>query len=211
MPLPVSQPHTAPPISYQLTSPRGGNAVRFPKTRNAKPRQLAWDRQALAGPETLRLHSPGVLPEQAIPLPYAARRVGGQNISPALAWTGIPAGAASPGYPRRRPGRSPASCGARPAGWRRPPCQRTQQVRAPDRPHHLVRAGFATVTLKPGPRWPPPYQKACYASRSNPARTAAWLRSRSLVAVSSVTGLPAASARSRVSASRGPGCSSSAV
>jgi Raf kinase inhibitor-like YbhB/YbcL family protein len=68
--------------------------VRFPKTRNAKPRQLAWDRQALAGPETLRLHSPGVLPEQAIPLPYAARRVGGQNISPALAWTGIPAGAA---------------------------------------------------------------------------------------------------------------------
>lgn len=66
----------------------------FLKTRNAKPRQLAWDRQALTGPETLDLHSPDVPSGQAIPLPHAARRVGGQNLSPALAWSGVPAGTA---------------------------------------------------------------------------------------------------------------------
>jgi predicted ArsR family transcriptional regulator len=49
------------------------------------------------------------------------------------------------------------------------------------------------------------------ASRSSPARTAAWLRSRSLVAVSSVTGPCAASALIRFRACRGPGRVSSAV
>ena len=48
-------------------------------------------------------------------------------------------------------------------------------------------------------------------SRSSPARTAAWLRFRSFVAVSSVTGRSAARTRSRATASRAPGWASSAV
>ena len=68
----------------------------------------------------------------------------------------------------------------------------------------------STNRARPGPGSPTgPYGYA--GSRGNPARTAAWLRFRSLVAVSSVTGRSAASARSRARASREPGSSSSAV
>jgi phosphatidylethanolamine-binding protein (PEBP) family uncharacterized protein len=60
------------------------------KNRHAGPGHLAWDRQALAGPETLGLRSPDVPSKGTIPLAYAARRAGGQNVSPALTWAGVP-------------------------------------------------------------------------------------------------------------------------
>jgi len=64
------------------------------KNRHPEPGHLAWDRQALAGPETLHLRSPDVPTKGTIPLAYAARRADGQNVSPALTWTGVPAGTA---------------------------------------------------------------------------------------------------------------------
>jgi phosphatidylethanolamine-binding protein (PEBP) family uncharacterized protein len=64
------------------------------RNRDAEPGHLAWDRQALAGPDTLDLRSPDVPSKGTIPLPYAARRAGGQNVFPALTWTGVPAGTA---------------------------------------------------------------------------------------------------------------------
>lgn len=64
------------------------------KNRHTAPRHLAWDRQALAGPETLGLRSPDVPSKGTIPLAYAARRAGGQNVSPALTWADVPTGTA---------------------------------------------------------------------------------------------------------------------
>jgi hypothetical protein len=68
--------------------------------------------------------------------------------------------------------------------------------RTPDPEDHYSEGGLAGNPL---------------TSRSSPASTAAWLMSRSLVAVSSVTGPWAARARIRVRASCGPGSASSAV
>lgn len=55
--------------------------------------RLAWNLPALAGPETVELTSPGFAHDSTIPLVNAGRRAGGQNVSPALAWAGVPAGA----------------------------------------------------------------------------------------------------------------------
>jgi hypothetical protein len=86
--------------------------------------------------------------------------------------------------------------------------------------HHLVGDGHPRwIYLSAPERTPDPedhYSEGGLAgnpltSRSSPASTAAWLMSRSLVAVSSVTGPCAARARIRVRASCGPGSASSAV
>lgn len=100
-----------------------------------------------------------------------------------------------------------------------------------EREHHEIDAGIAAFTAAPGDWQPlarairalrrhiyleeeflfPLLREAEPGSRSSPARTAAWLRSRSLVAVSSVTGRSAARVRMRLRASRTPGSVSSAV
>ena len=59
--------------------------------RRAGDTGLAWNQGTLAGPETLRVGSPAFAEGGAIPLEQAGRRVGGQDISPALTWTGQPA------------------------------------------------------------------------------------------------------------------------
>ncbi len=56
--------------------------------------RLAWSHPALAGvPETIVLTSPAFAEGQAIPRRHAGAGVGG-NVSPALNWSGIPAGTA---------------------------------------------------------------------------------------------------------------------
>jgi hypothetical protein len=52
------------------------------KSRRAGESRLAWNLPALAGPETLALHSADFAHEGGIPRLHA----GGQNISPVLAW-----------------------------------------------------------------------------------------------------------------------------
>ena len=59
--------------------------------RRAGDTGLAWNQGTLAGPETLRVGSPAFAEGGAIPREQAGRRVGGQDISPALTWTGQPA------------------------------------------------------------------------------------------------------------------------
>jgi len=51
---------------------------------------LAWDSPKLAGAQTLALSSPDFDNEGTIPAVHAATRVGGQNLSPALAWSPAP-------------------------------------------------------------------------------------------------------------------------
>ncbi|GAB3805328.1 YbhB/YbcL family Raf kinase inhibitor-like protein [Humibacter antri] len=58
------------------------------------PHTLAWDLPALAGPETLDLTSPAFSNGEPIPPVHAAVRAGGENLSPALAWTAVPPGTA---------------------------------------------------------------------------------------------------------------------
>jgi Raf kinase inhibitor-like YbhB/YbcL family protein len=64
------------------------------KNRRAGRDRLAWSLPNLAGPETLDLGSPDVAAGSTMPLVHVARRAGGDNVSPALAWRGVPAGAA---------------------------------------------------------------------------------------------------------------------
>ncbi|MGX9885542.1 YbhB/YbcL family Raf kinase inhibitor-like protein [Streptomyces sp. NPDC002276] len=52
--------------------------------------RLAWNLPALAGPETIDLRSDDFLDNGTIPVLHTGRRVGGQNVSPSLAWTGTP-------------------------------------------------------------------------------------------------------------------------
>jgi Raf kinase inhibitor-like YbhB/YbcL family protein len=59
--------------------------------RRAGDTGLAWNEGTLAGPETLRVTSPAFAEGGAIPREHVERRIGGQNVSPALAWTGQPA------------------------------------------------------------------------------------------------------------------------
>ncbi|MBC3839683.1 YbhB/YbcL family Raf kinase inhibitor-like protein [Streptacidiphilus sp. 4-A2] len=60
------------------------------KNRRAGEAKLAWNLPALAGPQTLGLRSGDFVPDGTIPLANAGRRAGGQNLSPALSWTGTP-------------------------------------------------------------------------------------------------------------------------
>jgi phosphatidylethanolamine-binding protein (PEBP) family uncharacterized protein len=61
------------------------------KNRRAGEGRLAWNAPNLAGPETLALRSPDFADGATIPIAYAAKRVGGQDISPALNWSAGPA------------------------------------------------------------------------------------------------------------------------
>jgi Raf kinase inhibitor-like YbhB/YbcL family protein len=64
------------------------------KNKRAGEAQLTWNFPALAGPETLGLHSSDFEHESVIPKAHAGKRAGGENRSPALAWSGAPEGTA---------------------------------------------------------------------------------------------------------------------
>jgi phosphatidylethanolamine-binding protein (PEBP) family uncharacterized protein len=64
------------------------------KKKRAGEANLAWHRPALAGPETLALSSPDHGHEASIPKLHVGRHIGGSNTSPALVWSGVPAGTA---------------------------------------------------------------------------------------------------------------------
>jgi Raf kinase inhibitor-like YbhB/YbcL family protein len=64
------------------------------KNKRAGEANLAWNLPALAGPETLELRSTDFRHNGTVPVTRAGRRAGGQNISPAMAWTGTPQDAA---------------------------------------------------------------------------------------------------------------------
>ena len=67
---------------------------RLLKNRRAGQAGLAWSSPNLAGPDTLVLISPAFENEATIPAVHAAKRVGGENVSPALAWSAVPEAAA---------------------------------------------------------------------------------------------------------------------
>jgi Raf kinase inhibitor-like YbhB/YbcL family protein len=69
-------------------------AGRLLRNRRAGEAHLAWNAPNLAGPETLTLTSRSFIDGGAMPLENAGRRAGGQNISPELSWTPVPAGCA---------------------------------------------------------------------------------------------------------------------
>ncbi|MFB7668286.1 YbhB/YbcL family Raf kinase inhibitor-like protein [Kitasatospora sp. NPDC056138] len=64
------------------------------KNKRAGEANLAWNLPALAGPDTLDLRSADFAPGSALPEAHAGARAGGDNSSPALAWTGVPEGTA---------------------------------------------------------------------------------------------------------------------
>jgi Raf kinase inhibitor-like YbhB/YbcL family protein len=64
------------------------------KNRRAGEAHLAWHLPALAGPEALDLHSADFAHESVIPKTHVGKRAGGENRSPALAWTAAPEGTA---------------------------------------------------------------------------------------------------------------------
>jgi Raf kinase inhibitor-like YbhB/YbcL family protein len=59
--------------------------------RRAGEKDLAWNEVVLTGPETLKLSSPAFADGGPIPFEHAGRRIGGQNVSPALSWNELPA------------------------------------------------------------------------------------------------------------------------
>lgn len=65
------------------------------KNRRAGQEGLAWNQANLAGPETVTLTSPDFGHETSIPTVHAGKRIGGSDLSPALAWSGVPAGTAA--------------------------------------------------------------------------------------------------------------------
>jgi Raf kinase inhibitor-like YbhB/YbcL family protein len=60
------------------------------KNKRAGEAALAWNLPAMAGPEVLDLRSSDFAPESVIPKAHAGKRAGGENRSPALAWSGTP-------------------------------------------------------------------------------------------------------------------------
>ncbi|MFG1684082.1 hypothetical protein ACGFNP_28195 [Nonomuraea sp. NPDC049269] len=64
------------------------------KNKRAGEAHLAWNLPALAGPEVLGLNSSDFEHEGVIPKAHAGKRAGGENRSPALAWSGTPEGTA---------------------------------------------------------------------------------------------------------------------
>jgi Raf kinase inhibitor-like YbhB/YbcL family protein len=69
-------------------------AGRLLKNKRAGQEGMAWNAQNLAGPDTLELSSPDFGHEAAIPVIHASKRIGGQDVSPALTWSAVPAGTA---------------------------------------------------------------------------------------------------------------------
>jgi Raf kinase inhibitor-like YbhB/YbcL family protein len=64
------------------------------KNRRAGDAGLAWNAPNLAGSDTLALTSPDFRHEATIPRVHVAKRAGGDDLSPALRWTSVPAGTA---------------------------------------------------------------------------------------------------------------------
>lgn len=64
------------------------------KNRRAGQDGLAWNAPNLAAPDTMTLRSPDFTHEAVIPTVHAATRLGGQDLSPALAWSPTPEGTA---------------------------------------------------------------------------------------------------------------------
>lgn len=64
------------------------------KNKRAGEAQLTWHLPAMAGPEVLVLHSSDFEDGSPIPKVHAGKRAGGENRSPALDWSGTPAGTA---------------------------------------------------------------------------------------------------------------------
>jgi phosphatidylethanolamine-binding protein (PEBP) family uncharacterized protein len=62
--------------------------------RNRRPdeRTYAWNQANLSAPETLEITSRDFADAGALAPRHAGRRVGGENLSPHLAWSGLPAG-----------------------------------------------------------------------------------------------------------------------
>jgi Raf kinase inhibitor-like YbhB/YbcL family protein len=67
---------------------------RLLRNRRAGEEGVAWHRPNLDGPDTLELRSEAFADGATMPLAQVGRRVGGQNVSPALAWNPAPAGTA---------------------------------------------------------------------------------------------------------------------
>jgi Raf kinase inhibitor-like YbhB/YbcL family protein len=67
---------------------------RLLKNKRAGEERVAWHRPNLGGPHTLELSSEAFAHEASMPLTHAGRRAGGDNTSPALAWTPAPEGTA---------------------------------------------------------------------------------------------------------------------
>ena len=64
------------------------------KNRRAGEAGLAWNAPNLAGADTLVLTSPDFQHDATIPRVHAGRRLGGEDVSPALGWTAAPEGTA---------------------------------------------------------------------------------------------------------------------
>ncbi|WAL64515.1 YbhB/YbcL family Raf kinase inhibitor-like protein [Amycolatopsis cynarae] len=62
-----------------------------PKKRRAGMAGLAWNSPDLAAARTLVLGSPDFDHEGTIPTVHASKRVGGEDLSPALTWSPVPA------------------------------------------------------------------------------------------------------------------------
>jgi Raf kinase inhibitor-like YbhB/YbcL family protein len=60
------------------------------KNKHAGEAQLTWNLPAMAGPEVLGLNSSDFEHDSVIPRAHAGKRAGGENRSPALAWSGTP-------------------------------------------------------------------------------------------------------------------------
>jgi Raf kinase inhibitor-like YbhB/YbcL family protein len=60
------------------------------KNRRAGSAGLAWNSPNLAGENSLALRSPDFENEGTIPTVHTAKRVGGKDLSPALAWSPVP-------------------------------------------------------------------------------------------------------------------------
>jgi phosphatidylethanolamine-binding protein (PEBP) family uncharacterized protein len=60
------------------------------RNRRAGESRLAWNAPNLAGAETLTLSSPDFVRGGALPAVHAAKRAGGRDLSPALAWSAVP-------------------------------------------------------------------------------------------------------------------------
>jgi phosphatidylethanolamine-binding protein (PEBP) family uncharacterized protein len=60
------------------------------KNKRAGEAHLAWNLPVMAGPEALVVRSSDFEHGCAIPQVHAGKRAGGENRSPALAWSGAP-------------------------------------------------------------------------------------------------------------------------
>lgn len=61
------------------------------KNKRAGEEQLAWNLAQLAGRETIDLASADFTHGGVVPTRHAGRRAGGENLSPALSWSQVPA------------------------------------------------------------------------------------------------------------------------